>query len=82
VTGDFATSLQAADFFVDHLHDYRRGDVPALDNEVLDDSTRLWDDSEGRAHVLRLSSMDPRWTRARCGGTRGSRVCLVVAPSR
>ena len=44
LTGDFQTPVQAADYFVNHLHDYRTGDVIALDNEVLDDSTRLWND--------------------------------------
>jgi GH25 family lysozyme M1 (1,4-beta-N-acetylmuramidase) len=45
LAGDFQTPVQAADYFADHLHDYRPGDVIALDNEVLDDSTRLWDDA-------------------------------------
>ncbi|MBB4905850.1 GH25 family lysozyme [Actinophytocola algeriensis] len=54
VTGDFSTPVRAADFFADHLHDYRRGDVLALDNEVLDDSTRLWNDSEVAAFFTRV----------------------------
>lgn len=45
LAGDFQTPAGAADYFADHLHDYRAGDVVALDNEVLDDSTRLWDDT-------------------------------------
>lgn len=54
VTGDFSTPVQAADHFVDHLHDYRRGDVLALDNEILDDSTRLWNDTEVAAFFTRV----------------------------
>jgi GH25 family lysozyme M1 (1,4-beta-N-acetylmuramidase) len=54
VAGDFQTPAQAADHFVDHLHDYRRGDVLALDNEVLDDSTRLWGDSQVAAFFTRV----------------------------
>ncbi|WP_405697612.1 GH25 family lysozyme [Streptomyces sp. NBC_01185] len=46
LTGDFLTPTAAADFFVDHLHNYRAGDVLALDVEVLDDSTRLWNDAD------------------------------------
>ncbi|MGW4235130.1 glycoside hydrolase family 25 protein, partial [Streptomyces sp. NPDC004980] len=46
LSGDFLTPAEAADYFVDHLHDYRVGDVLALDVEVLDDSTRLWNDTE------------------------------------
>ncbi|WP_062214009.1 GH25 family lysozyme [Streptomyces sp. NBRC 109706] len=46
LSGDFATPATAADYFVDHLHDYRPGDVLALDVEVLDDSTRLWSDGQ------------------------------------
>lgn len=54
VTGDFSTPVQAADYFVGHLHDYRLGDVLALDNEVLDDSTRLWNDSDVAAFFTRV----------------------------
>lgn len=54
VTGDFSTAVQAADYFVDHLHDYRRGDVLALDDEILDDSTRLWTDAEVAAFFTRV----------------------------
>jgi GH25 family lysozyme M1 (1,4-beta-N-acetylmuramidase) len=54
VTGDFAAPAQAADYFVDHLHDYRRGDVLALDNEVLDDSRRLWNDTEVASFFTRV----------------------------
>ncbi|MEU0132416.1 glycoside hydrolase family 25 protein, partial [Streptomyces sp. NPDC006289] len=46
LSGDFLTPTAAADHFVDHLHDYRVGDVLALDVEVLDDSTRLWNDGD------------------------------------
>ncbi|MEV5676263.1 GH25 family lysozyme [Streptomyces sp. NPDC052179] len=46
LSGDFQTPADAAGYFVDHLHDYRPGDVLALDDEVLDDSTRLWDDAQ------------------------------------
>ncbi|KRV49734.1 muraminidase [Wenjunlia vitaminophila] len=46
LSGDYQTPTAAADYFVDHLHDYRQGDVLALDVEVLDDSTRLWDDTQ------------------------------------
>lgn len=54
VTGDFSTPVQAADHFVANLHDYRQGDVLALDNEVLDDSTRLWNDSEVATFFTRV----------------------------
>lgn len=54
VTGDFSTPVQAADFLADHLHDYRRGDVIALDNEILDDSTRLWNDTDVAAFFTRV----------------------------
>jgi GH25 family lysozyme M1 (1,4-beta-N-acetylmuramidase) len=54
VTGDFSTPAQAADYFVDHLADYRQGDVLALDNEVLDDSTRLWNDGDVATFFTRV----------------------------
>ncbi|WP_459711265.1 GH25 family lysozyme [Actinophytocola sp. KF-1] len=54
LSGDFSTPEQAADHFADHLHDYRRGDVLALDDEVLDDSTRLWHDGEVAAFFTRV----------------------------
>ncbi|MFC5070616.1 glycoside hydrolase family 25 protein [Kitasatospora cinereorecta] len=54
LSGDFLTPTAAADYFVDHLHDYRVGDVLALDVEVLDDSTRLWDDAEVSAWFNRV----------------------------
>ncbi|MEK8142136.1 GH25 family lysozyme [Streptomyces sp. M10(2022)] len=54
LSGDFLTPTAAADYFVDHLHDYRAGDVLALDVEVLDDSTRLWDDTEVSAWFNRV----------------------------
>ncbi len=54
LSGDFQTPTAAADYFVDHLHDYRAGDVVALDDEVLDDSTRLWGDAEVAAFFTRV----------------------------
>ncbi|MFG3702853.1 glycoside hydrolase family 25 protein, partial [Micromonospora sp. NPDC047620] len=54
LAGDFQAPVQAADYFADHLHDYRPGDVIALDNEVLDDSTRLWNDTEVAAFFQRM----------------------------
>ncbi|OLF08367.1 muraminidase [Actinophytocola xinjiangensis] len=54
VTGDFSTPGQAADHLVNNLVDYRRGDVIALDNEILDDSTRLWTDAEVAAFFTRV----------------------------
>lgn len=54
VTGDFSTPVQAADHLVDHLSGYRRGDVIALDNEILDDSTRLWTDAEVAGFFTRV----------------------------
>jgi len=54
LAGDFSTPVHAADYFADHLHDYRRGDVLALDNEVLDDSTRLWNDTDVAAFFTRV----------------------------
>ncbi|MEU9508416.1 glycoside hydrolase family 25 protein [Micromonospora sp. NPDC048170] len=54
LAGDFQTPAQAADYFATHLHDYRPGDVIALDNEVLDDSTRLWSDTEATAFFQRM----------------------------
>ncbi|MFB7951354.1 GH25 family lysozyme [Streptomyces sp. NPDC056045] len=54
LSGDFLTPGAAADYFVDHLHDYRAGDVLALDVEVLDDSTRLWDDADVSAWFNRV----------------------------
>ncbi|MFF6959708.1 glycoside hydrolase family 25 protein [Streptomyces sp. NPDC088197] len=46
LSGDFQAPTDAANYFVDHLHDYRQGDVLALDDEVLDDSTGLWNDGQ------------------------------------
>lgn len=46
VSGDFQTPTAAADYFVDHLHGYQPGDVLALDDEILDDSTTLWNDAK------------------------------------
>ncbi|MET7370909.1 glycoside hydrolase family 25 protein, partial [Streptomyces sp. NPDC005566] len=54
LSGDFLTPTAAADYFVDHLHDYRVGDVLALDVEVLDDSTRLWSDTDVSAWFNRV----------------------------
>ncbi|MGW6206717.1 GH25 family lysozyme [Streptomyces sp. NPDC055089] len=54
LSGDFLAPAAAADYFVDHLHDYRTGDVLALDVEVLDDSTRLWDDTDVAAWFNRV----------------------------
>ncbi|MEH1016407.1 glycoside hydrolase family 25 protein [Micromonospora sp. CPCC 206060] len=54
LAGDFQTPVQAADYFAGHLQDYRPGDVIALDNEVLDDSTRLWNDTEVAAFFQRM----------------------------
>ncbi|WP_406388234.1 GH25 family lysozyme [Streptomyces sp. NBC_00887] len=54
LSGDFLTPTAAADYFVDHLHDYRVGDVLALDVEVLDDSTRLWNDTDVSAWFNRV----------------------------
>ncbi len=45
LSGDFQSPAAAADYFVAHLHDYRAGDVVALDDEILDDSTALWTDA-------------------------------------
>lgn len=55
LAGDYSSPTAAADYLVDHLRDYRSGDVIALDNEVLDESTRLWNDDQvveffGRVH--------------------------------
>ncbi|MFG3714341.1 GH25 family lysozyme [Micromonospora sp. NPDC047730] len=54
LAGEFQAPVQAADYFADHLHDYRPGDVIALDNEVLDDSTRLWNDTEVATFFQRM----------------------------
>ncbi|MEU8630510.1 glycoside hydrolase family 25 protein, partial [Streptomyces sp. NPDC048669] len=54
MSGDFLSPTAAADYFVDHLHDYRVGDVLALDVEVLDDSTRLWNDADVSAWFNRV----------------------------
>ncbi|WP_306747830.1 GH25 family lysozyme [Saccharothrix yanglingensis] len=54
VAGDFQAPVEAADSFTAALHDYRRGDVLALDNEVLDDSTRLWTDAQVTAFFTRV----------------------------
>lgn len=54
LAGDFQAPVQAADYFAEHLHDYRPGDVIALDNEVLDDSTRLWNDTDVAAFFQRM----------------------------
>ncbi|QNP64959.1 GH25 family lysozyme [Streptomyces genisteinicus] len=54
MSGDFLAPVAAADYFADHLHDYRPGDVLALDVEVLDDSTRLWDDGDVAAWTHRV----------------------------
>ncbi len=56
LSGDFAAPADAANYFVDHLHDYRQGDVVALDDEVLDDSTRLWNDSQVAAWFQQVQS--------------------------
>ncbi len=54
LAGDFQSPVQAADYFASHLHGYRSGDVIALDNEVLDDSTRLWNDTEVATFFQRM----------------------------
>lgn len=54
LSGDYSTPARAADHFVDNLHDYRPGDVLALDDEVLDDSTRLWRDDDVTAFFARV----------------------------
>lgn len=54
LVGDFQAPTQAADRFADRLHDYRRGDVLALHNAVLDESTELWDDAEVAAFFGRV----------------------------
>ncbi|MBV9821206.1 MAG: glycoside hydrolase family 25 protein [Actinobacteria bacterium] len=63
VSGDYQTPTAAADYFVGHLHDYRAGDVVALDDEVLDDSTTLWNDSKVAAFFqevkLKLGTVVP-----------------------
>ncbi|GAB2578187.1 GH25 family lysozyme [Microlunatus antarcticus] len=46
LVGDFQTPTAAADYFVDHLHGYRAGDVLAVDDELLDGSKTLWDDAK------------------------------------
>ncbi|MGH3382637.1 MAG: GH25 family lysozyme [Actinoallomurus sp.] len=45
LSGDFQSPAAAADYFAANVHDYRSGDVVALDDEVLDDSTTLWTDA-------------------------------------
>ncbi|WP_198943515.1 GH25 family lysozyme [Actinokineospora bangkokensis] len=54
LSGDFLSPTASADYLVDHLHDYRPGDVIALDDEVLDDSTRLWTDTDAAAFFTRV----------------------------
>lgn len=54
LAGDFLSPTASADYFVDHLVDYRPGDVLALDDEVLDDSTRLWNDADVAAFFTRV----------------------------
>ncbi|MEO3763124.1 GH25 family lysozyme [Streptomyces sp. B8F3] len=54
LSGDFLTPVAAADYFAANLHDYRPGDVLALDVEILDDSTRLWNDTDVSAWFLRV----------------------------
>ena len=51
LSGDFQDPADAANYFVDHLHGYQAGDVLALDDEVLDDSTALWNDAQVAAWV-------------------------------
>ncbi|CAM3375536.1 GH25 family lysozyme [Stackebrandtia soli] len=56
LVGDFQSPVAAADYFVDHLHDYREGDVIALDNEALDDSVNLWNDAQVATWFQRVQS--------------------------
>lgn len=56
LSGDFQAPADAANYFVDHLHDYRQGDVLALDDEVLDDSAYLWNDSQVAAWFRQVQS--------------------------
>ena len=63
LSGDFQSPAAAADYLAAHLHDYRAGDVVALDDEVLDDSTALWTDASVAAFFTevkaRLGSVVP-----------------------
>ena len=55
VVGDRQTPTAAADYFVTHLHDYRSGDVLALDDEALDGS-RIWTDSEASTFLREVQA--------------------------
>lgn len=56
VSGDFQTPAVAADYFVAHLHRYHAGDVLALDDEVLNDSHTLWNDSKVAAFLTEVKA--------------------------
>ncbi|MGI3779179.1 MAG: GH25 family lysozyme [Janthinobacterium lividum] len=57
--GDFQTPTAAADYFVDHLHGYRSGDVLAIDDELLDGSKILWDDAEVTTFLTEVKERVP-----------------------
>ncbi|MEU8703553.1 glycoside hydrolase family 25 protein, partial [Streptomyces sp. NPDC048680] len=82
MSGDFLSPVAAADYFVDHLHDYRVGDVLALDVEVLDDSTRLWNDADVAAWFnrvrARVGSYVP-WFYISTGALRASTWTATIA---
>ncbi len=59
LSGDFQTPTAAADYFVDHLHGYQAGDVLALDDEILDDSTTLWNDAKVAAFIIEVKRRVP-----------------------
>jgi GH25 family lysozyme M1 (1,4-beta-N-acetylmuramidase) len=56
LSGDFQSPTAAADYFAANLHDYRSGDVVALDDEVLDDSTALWTDASVAAFFTEVKA--------------------------
>lgn len=59
MAGDFQSPTAAADYFVDHLHGYRAGDVLALDDEVIDGSVVFWTDAKAAAFLAQVKKRVP-----------------------
>jgi GH25 family lysozyme M1 (1,4-beta-N-acetylmuramidase) len=59
LVGDYQTPTAAADYFVDHLHGYVAGDVLAVDDELLDGSSTLWDDAKITTFLTQVKKRVP-----------------------
>ena len=50
-----ATPEQDADYFMNHLYDYRKGDILAVDNETIDDG-HSWNDDQVSRFINRVKA--------------------------